>query len=973
MALVVSSLNVDSLVSFNRRVELSKFLTLNRIDIGLLQETKLDSTIKFKIDGYNIIRNDFIKGQHGTAIVVKNSYNIRDPYFYNDIVTANSISVQTDGIWRVFTSAYIPPGLSLSLPGLINFFTLHRGSFIGGDLNARNRIYGDVSENIYGIILAGAADKMGLNILSPPFPTCFRSIHGSFIDKFVNMFPDLDCGGISVIPSFSDHAAILTHFHTTSGSDISSIKRFDFDHINIEKFNSFVELNSKRLVIPLNSNISEINLNKIVLEYENIIQLAVRKFVPVARTNTSSRIILSATTRKLQTSCKRIQRKIIRNYQAPFHLRRDWINDIKNLRVMIKNSIQYETAAFFTNTFNGIESCHDAFGVIKRFTGHKKRIPMGGLLYADSGKDIPIMGTKNIANSLGDLFGANSRLPEAVTSNMEPIVNRELTYLNSINTEIVFSNNLRADLRYEREQLDTNNLLPLHQQNILTSAEEVHNVIKSRPNKKSTGSDNLPFTIIRQFSPTNILFLAILFNHLLAKACFPECWKHALVTAIPKAGKDNDILSNWRPISQLPCISKIFEKIISFRLNNVIHKLGIFENQFGFLKHNSTTHALAKIQDSINAGLGVGELTTVIALDLKAAFDVMWHDGLIYKMNKLGFGPCVCKIVQNFLKNRSFSVRLDGFTTNPIKMNYGSPQGSVLSPILFNIHIHDIPTDKFAKITQYADDTTVYITHKEPKWAQNIINQYLLKITSFLRDWKLFLSEGKTELINIVGAVKDTGINLRKRARNMKISLNGNILPFSKSIRLLGVQFQINNLATENIKIRLSKARRAKMAIKRILSNQHIDINVKKTIYKLFIRSILTYGSPIWCQPPQVSSHQMELLRRFERTCLRNVANIKRPIGCYKHVKIKDIYDISNIERIDNFITKLHINFYQKCLLQRSTKFSYTQFNGTGRKFKPIYYLHKLHTRGRLLDNGLLKIFHRRYNNRSGLVYNPAQ
>lgn len=184
-----------------------------------------------------------------------------------------------------------------------------------------------------------------------------------------------------------------------------------------------------------------------------------------------------------------------------------------------------------------------------------------------------------------------------------------------------------ADIRSATKLSNINDTLPFHQKNILTQVDEVEQIIKSRPSKKSSGYDRIPFATIKSLSPINILFFTVLFNH---------C---SLVSGIPKPSKDSSILSNWRPISQLSCISKIFEKIISTRLCNIIHKLNLFDDQFGFLKNHSTINALARLQNGINTGLNDGMLTSIVAVDLKSAFDVVWRDGLVHKMIKLGLSP----------------------------------------------------------------------------------------------------------------------------------------------------------------------------------------------------------------------------------------------------------------------------------------------------------------------------------------------
>lgn len=99
----ILSCNVDSIVSFNRRADLHDMLLNNNIDIGLIQETKLDDGIKFCLAGYNVFRNDFKRGQAGTAIFIKNSIPYRNHFF------SNSINVLINNNWEKFTSCYCPP------------------------------------------------------------------------------------------------------------------------------------------------------------------------------------------------------------------------------------------------------------------------------------------------------------------------------------------------------------------------------------------------------------------------------------------------------------------------------------------------------------------------------------------------------------------------------------------------------------------------------------------------------------------------------------------------------------------------------------------------------------------------------------------------------------------------------------------------------------------------------------------------
>lgn len=975
MGLIVVSLNVDSIVYSGRRNLLIEFLNKNRVDICLAQETKLDNNIKFKIPGYNIIRNGDKRGKCGTAILIKDNIRIRRPSFFKDLFQSTSMEFLFNNQWHGISSCYFPPGLNANLETFKKFFNNHQSRLMGGDFNGRHTKFNDFSNNIYGVFLCQMIDQFDMISLNPPTPTCYRSFNGSHIDKFIGHGSPLTTSNIKVIPSFSDHAGILIQIHGENNQIPPSIT-YNFDKIRIEKFNKFMDLNIGGVALPTTTNLSPSQIDEIMDGVNSLLNTAITRYVPIAKNTGQNRVILSAITRSLQTHCKRLQRILYRNgnNMQPF-TKNQIINRIRLLKSMIRNACAHDTGIYYSNLYNNIESTGDAFKIIKNFSGHKKRETMSGSIYTNDERTNLIAGHTNIANALGDQFIKNHKLTTDTYSNHQTEVDDAILFLNNTTVKIDFNDQISPIIRDDCELANTNEKLRIHQTNILTSANEVGEIIKERPNKKSSGIDNVPYTTLKNFSPLLILFLTTLFNHMLAIGYFPNCWKRALVSAIPKPGKNTSIISNWRPISQLCCISKIFEKVIARRLGKIIRELPILQNQFGFLPGHSTEQALAKIQNEINNGLNNKRITSILALDLKAAFDVVWHDGLIFKMIKLEINPFLIKMIQSFLANRSFSIRLNGFISRVFEMDSGTPQGSVISPSLFNIYMYDIPLHNHIKLTQFADDTTLHYTHRRPTIAQNYFNAYLFRLSEYFENWKLVLSEQKTEFINIMGLVKDTKARLRKNSRNMKMQINGTQIKHSNNIRLLGVQFQTNNRFTKNIKIRINKARKAKASLNRILRNSTIDKKIKTNIYKIYIRPILMYGAPTWCLPPSVSSHQMELLRTFERGCLRSTANIRRDIGSFKHIKIQRIYDESGCIRIDRFIMQRHINFYNRCKHSGNIKFKYGN-NSTNRQNGPynhISHLFDLNERGLLLANENLLLFHRRYNNQPGTVYNTGQ
>lgn len=979
MDLKIVSLNVNSLVDSSRKLLLGDFMRDNPAPIYCVQETKLREIHKLHFHGFNILRQNNPSGINGTAIIIKNNIPIRKFKTKSGNIEYSSVEAQIQNEWIKIFSYYINTNGKAS-QSVFNKALKITGQLLhvfAGDSNSRHEMFGDISRNVNGIKLAACAENPGIKILNPTSPSCYRSPNGSYIDKFIiGNIRSTAISNVSVLPSFSDHFGISISINMTLTAETRNgftIRRFNFTQIN--PMNKFIERKTKQLVIPLNDSLENGDLETITTDFKKILEDSVKKYVPLAKIKTN-KIMLSTQSLALQRESKKLQRKIHRLNPglANAVLLSELRTKLSHCKKMVLGSIRSDIAKYYANMLTDTQNPRDAFRTIKFNTSHKKSSKLGGHLFTNDDKNECISGNQNIVEALATNFEANHNLINDTRSMIEGDVANSITNLNNRWSRIQFGSRITPKIESQSHLDEINGLLPDHQQNILTNSGEINDIIRSRPNKKSTGSDEMPYYLIKFFSPQIILFITILFNHLLSNSYFPKIWRTAQIIPILKANKDPSIITNWRPISQLQCISKIFEKLIANRLTSFTHSKNLFETQYGFQRNLSTEHALGKIQSDIDSGLNNGMATSIISLDLRAAFDVMWHDGLIHKLIKLEFQPMLIKLIQNMLTQRSFSVKLDGIHSTERRMRNGSPQGSVVSPLIFNIYVHDIPKNANVKLTQFADDTSIYLTHKRPIWAQNTINWYLMNLSQYFKRWKLLLNESKTEFINVVGTLKDTTQNLRKKCNEMKISLNGKKIRNAKSIRFLGLHIQKNNRFTGHVNIKLEKARRAKMALNKILRSRLIDCKVKTLVYKLYIRPIITYAAPIWCRQPHTSSHQMEMIRIFERGCLRSTANIQRNRNSFRHVKIDVIYRKADCVRIDRYIANNSLNFFNRCLNSKFTRVRklIQNPNPTDYGYKCFNHLAHLSESDQLFINGKFLYFHKAYgSNRS--VYNDNQ
>ena len=301
-------------------------------------------------------------------------------------------------------------------------------------------------------------------------------------------------------------------------------------------------------------------------------------------------------------------------------------------------------------------------------------------------------------------------------------------------------------------------------------------------NKSSSGHDGISNQIVKLLKNEISKPLTVIINQMLKTGIFPDSFKTSKIVPLFKKG-DHGLLTNYRPISLLPTISKVFERVIYdqmylyFNNNNLLA-----DEQFGFRKNHSTEYAAIKLVDHISNEMESGKTLVTLFIDLSKAFDTLSFDILLKKLNYYGIAGVNLKLMANYLRNRKQYVVFNNHNSEITDIRCGVPQGSILGPLFLSICINDLKNaSNKCKFLMYADDTTIYfnIEDFDTNNLEAEINKELEQVNTWLKVNKLSLNVGKTKIMIFHGK--------RKHISELKVLIDGCNIECVSSFNFLGI------------------------------------------------------------------------------------------------------------------------------------------------------------------------------------------
>lgn len=493
-----------------------------------------------------------------------------------------------------------------------------------------------------------------------------------------------------------------------------------------------------------------------------------------------------------------------------------------------------------------------------------------------------------LINSLANNKPKSNQIPNklstsnSIISNPKDICETFNTFFSKIGAEL--ANKIpKQHYNHLIQKIQTNNNPHFLKLSVITPAtcNEISQIMDKLNTNSSTGIDKINTKAIKCVKNLILENLTKSINKCLITGQFPDTLKIAKVTPIHKSGDKMDP-SNYRPISVLPVISKIFEKIMHNRLTEHLNSLNfLYIKQYGFRPKSNTLAATNDLVTSIRNNIDDKKITLGVFIDLQKAFDTVSHDMLLLKLQSIGMCDTALELFKSYLSNRYQIVKINEHQSEPRPVSYGVPQGSILGPLLFLIYINSIHEIGLkGDVTLYADDTSIFYSGQTItsiiKDAQDDLN--LLDI--WLQSNLLSINASKTNYI--IFRAKNKHIDTYS-----DLTINGKVIHRIDKEKYLGLHLDSQltwKPQIEKIRTKLISLTGALRCFARCLPRK-----IKYTIYNTMVKPHIDYLIEVWGSAAKTNINKLQISQNKLIKTLFNYDYLTSTQKIYKNTNIMTI------------------------------------------------------------------------------------
>ena len=864
--------NWQSFMEFIESVDFPDVITIN--------ETKVNQNVDAQLPNYHCAsRRDSYHGHHGSAIFVKHGIcDVHEIISLREQFPEEVIGIRINGknshpAVNICTY-YNPPGNQVNSNIFRHCSKLKGATYITGDFNCKNAAWGSTRDDIQGDHLLQTINANSFAILNDGNMTRYDPVHGTeqALDLMVCNFAALSYfNKFTVGPDVgSDHFPIISELNLSSYAVNKKVR--NWKKANWEIFRESLK------TFQNTSTVSAEDIDSVIGSLTTAITKAIDSACPFvsARFSKSSNF-----TPEMLQIVK--EKRALRRQKCCAAKNGDRLEVIRLQQIINKKTKELKKLQLhrrredLTRKCQELNSCKDSakfFRLFDALTQSRGTKPQSSTLKRDDGSKVMCDKDKSElfathlekCHQISDYQGFNSSWRNTV----EKYVN-ERTMSFKVNKNHSYA---------EIEPGDDDPLVgQIHVEEILES-------LKKCKNKSAPGEDMITYQMLKKV-PKNIhVILSSIFTTCLRIGYFPDVWKKASVSMLPKPGKDSTIVKNYRPISLISCVGKVFERIVANRLSSYMERKKLFSPyQSGFRKGRMTAEQLLRLIEESSISIKKRQITAALFLDAEAAFDQAWQDGIRYKLhNQLKLPQRLVRLLSSFLTNRSLTVKVGNEMSRPIEMAAGTPQGSCLSPLLYIILVNDIPGEvtEFGSLSQFADDIAVWSRAYTFKGATNKLQKSVNMLEGWCRRWRIKLNASKSQLILIHKQNE-------KRPDDLSIQLFDGIVSPCKTAKFLGLEIDERLTFKSHVSEKVQKAN-VRLNLFKMLSCAGVDNATLIRLYKTYIRPLIEYGcvATIAAKEETISKFQ-KVQNNFIRVCLNLPRYIRTDLlheaACLERVK----------------------------------------------------------------------------------------
>ena len=720
------------------------------------------------------------------------------------------------------TSYFVPPPSSrhktLLNTEIIKRALQHKHAIITGDFNARHTDLGCTGTNQHGRQLHKLLLDSDYTILNDTQQPTFTHTGYDFSDCLDYMIATKDL--LSSISSCfidtdngSDHLPITTTLkNQTKNIKNSNINTYNYQKTNWDSFTNILQQNTTSDQIQ---NITtpeqvETHTNKII----HTIQTAIQQATPKFKTPNNQHPRLPTETLTLIKSRKHLRKIQTRNNTQEIRKQINELNKaIKKAVHSIKNKIEQNKSSIIQQGPKNSKFWSTLKSLIN---------PTSHFQTSIKHNDTTITTPQDKANIFLEHFKNIFTSPDthSAQQNYHHLIETQLPDLSAITA------------RDKQHELTKDITL-----------DELKQTLRKTKSNSAPGPDLITYEIIKHLTPNTLTWLTTIYNAILDTTHIPQAFKTSTITVIPKPNKDLTNVASYRPITLTSTLGKLFEKIIATRLNQFATTQHIIkQHQTGFRKHHDAAENIIHLIQTTVQSFNQNKCTLLITMDLKQAFDRTWHSGLLHTLHA-NTNHHFTKIIHSFLTDRIINTKIDNtLSAQHFSPTQGVPQGSPLSPILFNIFISTAPhnTTDNTFIYNYADDTSFTSTAQDPKTAWSQVQPLIEQYITWTEQYKITIQPDKTKTIFLT----------RKRAiadnQYPTCTIQNKNVSRSTQLTFLGAHLDIHLTMRPHITKINDGTHYIINKIRHIFTkNKRIPAFVGLLLYKTLIRTRFTYAAPI--------------------------------------------------------------------------------------------------------------------------------